>query len=151
VGEAVLIPALSLAGIPPLSGFFAKLAIVRATLESGRPVVAAVALAVGALTLYSMTKIWNEVFWKAPPDEARRRPTGIRGRLVPVLLLCVLTLAIGLAGDPLFELAQRAAGQLIDTRAYVDAVLGGSLSSGGESGGLYAWCSLCFFTHGRWC
>src|SRR5690554_5091965 len=63
-----LIPALSLAGIPPLSGFFAKFVVVRATLESSEYLVAAVALLVGLLTLYSMIKIWAEVFWKKVPE-----------------------------------------------------------------------------------
>jgi multicomponent Na+:H+ antiporter subunit D len=70
-----LVPALSLAGMPPLSGFFAKLSLVQAGLAVGEYLVVGVALLVGALTLFSMTKIWGEVFWKepyaAPPEPVR--------------------------------------------------------------------------------
>jgi multicomponent Na+:H+ antiporter subunit D len=52
-----LIPALSLAGIPPFSGFFAKLVLIRAALEIEQYAIAGVALAVGVLTVFSMTKI----------------------------------------------------------------------------------------------
>ncbi len=62
-----LIPALSLAGVPPLSGFFAKLSLVQAGLGIGQYAIVAVALVVGLLTLFSMTKIWAEAFWKPQP------------------------------------------------------------------------------------
>lgn len=64
-----LIPALSLAGMPPLSGFFAKFALVRVSLETGHFTIAATALVVGLLTLYSMSKIWVEAFWKPLPSQ----------------------------------------------------------------------------------
>jgi len=70
-----LIPALSLAGLPPLSGFFAKLALVRAGLETGQFAIVAVALGVSLLTLFSMMKIWNEAFWK-PLGENDPPPAG---------------------------------------------------------------------------
>src|SRR5690606_23287247 len=60
------IPALSLAGLPPLSGFWAKYLVVKPSLDAGNWYLAATALIVGVLTLYSMLKIWNEAFWKAP-------------------------------------------------------------------------------------
>src|SRR5690606_1515478 len=63
-----LIPALSLAGIPPMSGFVAKLTLVQSGLEVGAYVTVAVSLAVSILTLFSMTKIWAGVFWGAPDD-----------------------------------------------------------------------------------
>src|SRR5690606_22218936 len=65
-----LIPAMSLAGLPPLSGFWAKFVLIRASFEVDRPAIAVVALAVSLLTLFSMTKIWAEVFWKSRPDTA---------------------------------------------------------------------------------
>ncbi|MGA1552012.1 MAG: Na+/H+ antiporter subunit D, partial [Ilumatobacteraceae bacterium] len=57
------VPALSLAGLPPFSGFLAKFALVDAGLDADRWVIVAVSLAVGLFTLFSMTKIWAGVFW----------------------------------------------------------------------------------------
>ena len=62
------IPAFSLAGFPPLSGFWAKMMLIRASLDIHQYLVAGLAAAVGLLTVYSMTKIWGEVFWKPAPD-----------------------------------------------------------------------------------
>jgi multicomponent Na+:H+ antiporter subunit D len=124
-----LVPALSLAGIPPLSGFHAKLFLVRAGFEEGRWAIIAVALAVSLLTLYSMTKIWNEAFAKAQPRGIPTLPVSRRAlalRLVPVGALAALTLAIGAVPGLLFTLSARAAEQMLDRSLYVAAVLGGS-------------------------
>jgi multicomponent Na+:H+ antiporter subunit D len=126
-----LIPALSLAGVPPLSGFFAKLALVRAGLAIDRYAIVATALVVSLLTLFSMTKIWAEAFWKEAPDRAAagaapgagRRP-GVAGMLLPITVLAAVTVGIGVLAEPLFLLSDRAAGQLLDPSAYVGAVLG---------------------------
>jgi len=138
-----LIPALSLAGMPPLSGFWAKFLLIKAGLELREYASVAVALLVGLLTLYSMTKIWNEAFWKERDantgwkrqlaDGARnfaQRPAGGRSRigmasmLAPITALTAVTVAIGLFSAPLFDLALRAADQLLDPTAYVNAVRG---------------------------
>jgi multicomponent Na+:H+ antiporter subunit D len=120
-----LIPALSLAGIPPLSGFFAKLALLQAGLEIGQYVIVVVALLVGILTLVSMTKIWAEAFWKPaadPPASAVLSPCAL---LLPIVILATLTVLIGLAAGPLFALSLQAADQLLDPSYYIQAVLGG--------------------------
>jgi multicomponent Na+:H+ antiporter subunit D len=92
-------------------------------------IIAAVALLVGLLTIYSMTKIWAEAFWKAHPDG--RDPTlaqldpGVRRRLLlPVGALAALTLVIGFYPEPFVTFAKDAAAQLLDPTAYVVAVLG---------------------------
>lgn len=56
--------ALSLIGIPPLTGFWAKLLVLQAMFTQGRWLWGAAALVVSVLTLYSMMKIWIEAFWK---------------------------------------------------------------------------------------
>src|SRR5690606_6311467 len=119
-----LVAALSLAGLPPLSGFWGKLFLVEAGLELGQYTVVGVALAVGFLTLYSMTKIWNEVFWKKPPDQAKQRlqrshrPADAGARalrraarvmMAPIVVLASITLVLGLFTAPFFDLALRAA------------------------------------------
>ena len=126
-----LIPALSLAGMPPLSGFFAKLALLQAGLEAGRYLVVAVALGVGLLTLFSMTKIWGEAFWKARPEEAGEihgeTHSGGTGLLfAPVILLAAMTLLIGLVAEPLVRLAMETSAQLMNPQGYIRAVLGGN-------------------------
>jgi multicomponent Na+:H+ antiporter subunit D len=83
---AFFLSAFSLAGVPPLSGFFAKFVIVRAGLEVEAYVATGIALAVGLMTLYSMVKIWNEVFWKSLPEDnvvpETATPVGDDGRLL---------------------------------------------------------------------
>ena len=122
-----MIPAMSLAGIPPLSGFFAKLALVRAGIESEQWAMVAIALFAGLLTLYSMIKIWNEAFWKPAPEERDPRPAPSQARIRllmgPIAALALLTLLIGAGAGPLFRIAERAADQLLGRSVYIEAVL----------------------------
>jgi len=127
-----LIPALSLAGLPPLSGFFAKFIIIRAGIEAEAWVITFVALLVGLLTLYSMIKIWAEAFWKAVPEgvdtaalTGKKADPGLVYMYIPIVLLAICTLLIGLYGQPVYELAQASADQLMNPQGYIDAVLGG--------------------------
>ncbi|MFO7839294.1 MAG: Na+/H+ antiporter subunit D [Desulfosalsimonadaceae bacterium] len=124
------VPAFSLAGFPPLSGFWAKMMLIRASLESGAYVAAAAAAVVGLLTIYSMTKIWQEAFWKPAPAEQEQEPAD-KGRaghgwmMLPVGALAAVTLMLGLFPAPFLEIASAAAHELLHPEIYVEAVLGG--------------------------
>lgn len=125
-----VIPALSLAGMPPLSGFWAKFVVIKSSLDPGHMALAAVALIVGLLTLYSMVKIWNEAFWKAPSPlsvEAlaawRAAPLTRFAMLVPIAALAAITMTIGLYPEPFVEFSLRAANQLLEPEAYMNAVV----------------------------
>jgi multicomponent Na+:H+ antiporter subunit D len=131
LGGLFLIPALSLAGIPPLSGFWAKLILIRSGLEVKEYLIVGVALAVSAMTLYSMIKIWIEAFLKDqpnPPDEDAPTPKLWQASLIflviPVLILAAATVAIGVLAQPVFELSQEAANQLMNPTAYIETVCG---------------------------
>jgi multicomponent Na+:H+ antiporter subunit D len=122
-----LIPALSLAGIPPLSGFWGKFMLIQAGLEEHAYFIVFVALAVSMLTLYSMTKIWIYAFWKKQPEEMKRPlPDDKAGwvfRLVPIAILATCTLVMSLAVQPIFNVTMEAANQLLDPSIYVQSVL----------------------------
>jgi multicomponent Na+:H+ antiporter subunit D len=126
-----LVPALSLAGMPPFSGFFAKLALLHAGLDVEAYAIVAVALVVGLLTLISMMKIWTEAFWKPLPPETGAAASVGTGRLWlmmgPIVALATITALIGLAAGPVFSIAIEAADQLLDRQGYIRAVLGGGL------------------------
>ncbi len=61
-----LAPAMALAGLPPFSGFFAKLLVLQSGIAAGEMWGVVCALIVGFFTLYSMSKIWNASFWGSP-------------------------------------------------------------------------------------
>jgi multicomponent Na+:H+ antiporter subunit D len=119
-----LIPAMSLGGIPPLSGFFAKFALVREGIALGEAFVITAALAVGLLTLYSMIKIWNEAFWKTPPagDRLPHRKVPLMMTL-PCVALAACTVMFGIFPGVFLDVADRAAGQLMKPAGYIEAVL----------------------------
>ncbi len=125
LAAACFVGAMGLAGLPPLSGFFAKLQLVVATLEREAFFSLVAALLVSMLTLFSMCKIWAEAFWKAPTSArvaAEDWPPAMRFATVG---LALLTLLLGTFAEPLMTLAQQAAEQLLDRQAYLQAVLGG--------------------------
>ena len=113
-----LIPALSLAGIPPLSGFWAKFALLWVAFEAEYYLLVTVAVVAGLLTLVSMMKIWNGAFWKPEPEAGAAKtsgwPAGLTGATVmPIAILAAITLAIGFAPSALFEWSQAAAESLL--------------------------------------
>ncbi len=130
VATLFFIPAFSLAGFPPLSGFWAKLILIQSTLELEHYLLAAVAVAVGLMTVYSMVKIWLEAFWKPAPNPAQnqvdQRPLS-KWKLAPVGVLALVTMAIGLGAEPVYQIAYTAAQELMAPQGYVQAVLKGGL------------------------
>lgn len=124
------IPALSLAGLPPFSGFVAKLGVISAGIEANATVFVVVALAAGALTLLSMTKIWIGVFWGEPaePAETRAPAKVLSGSLNERLMLGATmlavagTLTISVFAGYLFDLAGQAGQDLRNASTYMSLV-----------------------------
>jgi len=86
------------------------------------------------LTLFSMIKIWNEVFWKEQKAEFAAEQQALRQlpkfkiamMFVPIILLAAITLFIGLNPEPFLDYANEAAQQLLNPSIYINAVLGGA-------------------------
>jgi multicomponent Na+:H+ antiporter subunit D len=127
-----LVPALSLAGFPPFSGFVSKLALVDAGLAAHEYVIVAVGLVVSLLTLLSMIRIWAGVFWNPAEDPPRDapptapRPTGRLGApvfmIAPTALLVIGGLAIAVFAGPIYDFAERTAADLLHPAQYIEAV-----------------------------
>ena len=81
VAVTFMVAALSLAGLPPFSGFVAKFSIIQATLEESHYVVAVVAVVVSVFTLLSMLKIWTGVFMGSEPDDLQDRALTYQQRM----------------------------------------------------------------------
>jgi len=107
------VPMLSLAGIPPLSGFWAKLFILRAAVAGGMGWMALVALIAAMLTIVSVANLWAEACWKASPikRQARAIPHAMRAGMA---VLSIATIAIGLLPQPLWIVAEASARALME-------------------------------------
>ncbi|MCE3009765.1 MAG: Na+/H+ antiporter subunit D [Proteobacteria bacterium] len=109
-----LIPALSLGGVPPLSGFWAKLLVIDALAQEQKYIWLGISLFVGLFTLYSMTKIWSEAFQKAPESPAFKSKVDLNHSsylwmITPIFVLGAWTLALGLFPSLFYSVAELAA------------------------------------------
>lgn len=107
------ISALSLVGVPPFSGFWAKVFTLQATMEKSDWFAFVICLLVSLFTLMSMLKIWSEVFWKPSignpviMDQSR-----LRFIFIPLLILNLWTIAVGFGSSQIKELSERVYGEL---------------------------------------
>lgn len=131
-----LVPALSLAGVPPLSGFVAKLGLLQAGVADGGVlalVAVGAAVLTSLLTLYAMGRAWSALFWGSPaavaPDAAPGDTLVVGTQRTPGLMLAMAGVAVagGLAitvvAGPLYGLVSRTATDLMNPSVYVSAVL----------------------------
>jgi multicomponent Na+:H+ antiporter subunit D len=107
--------ALSLSGIPPLSGFVAKLSLVQAGLAEGQGWIVGASLLASLLTMISMTKVWNGAFLGAPTPPPDPPPSRQGWRLMTTATAGVLvaTVAITAAAGPIVRVSTVAAEQLL--------------------------------------
>ncbi len=125
-----MVPALSLAGTPPFSGFFGKLALIQAGIESKQYLAVGIALFVSLLTLFLVVKVWAGAFWGEPEAPPPRESARGMGRLRPPPLMTAatatlvgLTLAVAIGVEPLYRLCIRAAEALVDASLYIEVTM----------------------------
>ena len=148
-----MIPALNLGGIPPLSGFLGKVALLEAGTEDGSVLawlLVAGSVVTSLLTLYVVMRVWTKAFWRARDDApdgelADVAPSALidhtddtddiafndrddvgrmpLGMLVPTMALIAVGLALTVAAGPIFGFSDRAAEEVLDPARYVSAVL----------------------------
>lgn len=92
--------ALSLIGIPPLVGFFAKFFIIIGAAQAGFLWIAIVAILLSILTLAYLLKIENSVFMKKGKIEAKAAPFTMR---IAMVFLVVLIVVIGIGFQPVMD------------------------------------------------
>ena len=123
-------PALSIAGLPPFSGFVGKFGLVGAGIEADEWLIVAVSLLVSLLTMYVMGRIWSDVFWGEPEDPEVAKWIESPASRVPWLMtaatsaLVVMSLLLMVFAGPLYNYAERTAADLLDPQSYVESVLG---------------------------
>jgi multicomponent Na+:H+ antiporter subunit D len=146
-----VVPALNLGGVPPLSGFIGKVALLEAGAQSGSVLawlLVGGSVVTSLLTLYVVSRVWTLAFWRTRADapeghlaaaapsvllddtedialddrlDVGRMPIGM---LAPTGALIVVGLTLTVLAGPIFSYADRAAAEVLDRGRYISAVLG---------------------------
>lgn len=117
------ISAISLAGIPPLSGFIGKLKIVKGGFDAGEYTISIIVLLSSLLVLYSVMKIFIHGFWGEPKGEVNVSKGSLKGLLLPIIILLSLSIIYGFGVESIAPYITQAADTLIDPTIYIQAVL----------------------------
>ncbi|MGF7007429.1 Na+/H+ antiporter subunit D [Aminobacter sp. BE322] len=124
-----MVISLAVAGLPPGSGLWPKVMLVRAALDGGEWPLAFAVLLSGFLATIALGRVFILAFWRADTVPAGGRPAEAPGQaaasrlgVVTIALLALAMVGMGVMPEPFVRAATAAAGGLIDTSAYVQAV-----------------------------
>ena len=118
----------AVAGLPPFSGLWPKVFVVKASLDVGAWWLAFAVLLTGLLTTITLGRIFALAFWRNRAGEPASMVPGeplTWGAYAPVLILTAAVVAIGFWPQPLLDIANAAARTILFPSGYVDAVLPG--------------------------
>ena len=123
VGWTFFVAAISLAGIPPLSGFAGKLVILQGAAEAKSYFGIFIVLASSLFVLYSVMKIFINGFWGAPVEYKKIPSHSLYTLLIPSMILVAVSLAFGLGLEKLLPYINQATETLMNPDLYIDAIL----------------------------
>ena len=123
LGWLFFITIMSLAGIPPLSGFIGKVLIGQGAIEGHAYSLLFLSFASTLFVLYSLLRIFMDCFWGetiiSPEDEQPFK----KGLLIPGILLTTLSVALGIGAESVANIVAQAAEVLANPDVYIEAVL----------------------------
>ena len=121
------VSAMSLAGIPPLSGFWGKWLIFQSTFNNHLYIPLFFAILVSLFTLYSMIKIWRYVYCETTIKTAYQDSFKLTNlQLVALLPLSLMPLLMGLYPNTIFLTLDHIANQMGHSQIISHAILEGS-------------------------
>lgn len=114
----------AVAGLPPGSGLWPKVMLVRAALDDGAWWLTLMILVSGFLTTVALGRVFALAFWRpARADTGASASIGPFPGYVALAALTAAVLAIGIYPEPLIRIADTAAFGLLDASGYIEAVL----------------------------
>ncbi|EKF19802.1 Na+/H+ antiporter subunit D [Nitratireductor pacificus] len=120
-----LLLVLSAAGLPPASGLWPKVILVRASLDAGLPWLSFAILLTGLLTTVAMGRVFILTIWRQTAKPAEN-DTVVAGRpavgYAALAMLSLPILLLGLYPEPLIRIATVSATGLLEASSYLGAV-----------------------------
>lgn len=131
LGSLFFIAAISVIGLPPLSGFIGKLLLLNAAGTDGyAPLLWVILLAASLLTLMALSRSGSTIFWRSE-SRTETAAAADKGALAAVIGLLLCIVAITLFASPLLDYTQALAQQLRSPEAYIQAMQEFTIHGGG--------------------
>ncbi len=122
----MILGVLSIAGVPPLPGFFSKFMIIWGQAATGSVagiVLAALTLFNSALSVaYYLRILWITVF-SEPSEKVETVKESHPGILIPIAILALAIFILGIWNTPILDLIQQVAGAILNPASYIGAVV----------------------------
>jgi multicomponent K+:H+ antiporter subunit D len=120
-----LVAAISVTGLPPLSGFIGKLQLLNSVPESVIGWVWAAILVSSLMAIIGLSRSGTRLFWRVDPVPEGTAPMPLRrSEIAATMLLLGYGVAMTLFAGPLLRYTDATAAQLLDTGATVERVGG---------------------------
>jgi len=123
LGWMFFIVMVSLAGIPPFSGFIGKVLVGQGAIEAGSYVLLALAFISSIFVLYSLLRIFLNSFWGETIISEEDEVPMKKGWLTSFVLLTAGMVVLGLGAEFFAPYVADAANTLLNPEIYIDAVL----------------------------
>jgi proton-translocating NADH-quinone oxidoreductase, chain M len=130
---AFLIGAMSIAGFPPMGGFISKFSLFQSAVNDGFYWALLIAVAIAVVTIFYMFRTWIAVFWGEKRDrqncvsethDVEKKHKISLSIMIPIIALCAAVVLLGIFPEPLYEISNMIAVQILDPTEYITAVLG---------------------------
>ncbi len=122
-----LVLVFAISGLPPFSGFWPKVILVRSTMDAGEGWLTFAYLLSSFIAMIAIGRVWLFAFWRndvAGTDVAVTTLTldEQRAFITPIAVLVLAIVGLGIIADPAIHLASLAAIGIVDPSAYITAV-----------------------------
>ena len=122
-----LILVFAVSGLPPFSGFWPKVILVRASMVAGEGWLTAAFLVSSFVAMIAIGRVWLFAFWRddlngtaIPVSALTLEET--RAYLTPIAILVLVIIGLGVIANPAINMASVAAEGIVDPSAYVTAI-----------------------------
>lgn len=135
LGALFFVTAIGVVGLPPLSGFIGKLLLLDAAgVHLDSLPLWVIVLAGSLITLMALSRSGSTIFWRTDAHEGgiTRIPPADKGALLAVIGLLVCILLLTLFAGPVLSYTQALAQQLLEPRAYSEAMRTFRIYQGGD-------------------
>jgi multicomponent Na+:H+ antiporter subunit D len=136
----MIVPLLSVVGVPPLSGFWPKISLITASIQINHFWAIGAILLGTFFTLFVVAKLWADIFWKRSVDKSLRDDflyfnnmvgADKKSMVIPIVILAIVSLYIGFGAGHIHFIADRIAHELTNPQEYIQTVLGIITKKGG--------------------